>query len=157
MNHVLLIASSSLLLVACGGKSPPPAGGGGSTEAPAAAAIPAGIHGCQFVVEGYAYGPHRCDIAGSQFDKLSGMELFSGTLAETADGVVLTAKATCSDMATACDETFTVTMKKEGASWRGPVAAQEGSTWWLAGATFEVDHPAGYGGEGYGGAMYGGE
>lgn len=155
MKLALSCTFALVSLAACGGKSKPPAGGG--TEPPAAAAIPDGIHGCQFVVDGNPFGPHRCDIAGATLDKRSGMELFSGTLAATADGVVLTATATCTDTTEGCNEPFTVTMKKDGGTWRGPVAAQEGSTWWLANATFEIDDAAGYGGEGYGGATYGGE
>lgn len=147
----LALTSSLLLLAACGGKTTPPTG----TASEGGPSIPAGIHGCAFILDGVTYGPHRCDVAAGTLDKLSGMELFAGTLAETPDGVLLTGKGACTEMATACDQTFTVTMKKDGASWRGPVQAPEGSTWWLAGATFEVNHAAGYGGDGYGGAAYG--
>lgn len=143
---------------ACGGKAPSPAVGNAGGGAPAIAAPQPGIHACAFTHEGYTYGPHRCDVVAGdplRLDKLSGMELFTGTLAVSPDGLVLTGTGGCADMGTACGKPFTVTLTRDGDAWRGTVAA-DGSDWWLAGATFEITDQSGYGGAGYGGDGYGG-
>jgi hypothetical protein len=153
MNHFVRSLCLGLLVASCGGKAAP--AGGSTTAAPAASALPAGIHGCAFTVDGETYGPHRCDIAEGRIDKLSGMELFTGTFTESADTLTVTAKGTCSDMGTNCDGPFTLTLTHAGSSWTGPVSGAK-PDWWLASATFSVTDAADYGGDTYGGAGYGG-
>ncbi|MEZ4401435.1 MAG: hypothetical protein R3B06_15525 [Kofleriaceae bacterium] len=141
------------LVTSCGGAAKPTSIVGNTG---AAGMMPAaGMHGCQFVADGVAYGPHRCDVAPGRLDKLSGMETFAGTLTPAGDGVQLSATLDCGPMATACGQTFTVALRREGDTWRGPVTASD-SGWFLAGSTFEITDAAGYGGAGYGGAGYGG-
>ncbi len=161
MNRTVTVAAIvplllSSLAISCGGKAPPAAGGpvantGGETDT-----VPAGIHACQFVLEGNAYGPHRCDVAAGtpiKIDKVSGMEPFSGTITKAAAGLELTAAIGCGDMSVACHQAFTVVLIKDGDTWRGPVVASGGEPgWWLAGATFELVDSAGYGGATYGDA-----
>ncbi len=157
-----LCASSALLAlaVACGGKAAPGTGTVGNTADPAAAAtavVPAGIHACQFIVNGETYGPHRCDVAAGSpatIDKRSGMEPFTGTLAASADGVMLTATIGCGDMTMTCDVPFSAALVHDGDTWRGPVVPAQGGggEWFLDGATFELTDAPGYGGATYGDA-----
>ena len=126
--------------------------GGGAT-------IADGIHGCQFIVGGDAYGPHRCDVGGGSLEKRSGMELFSGTLTPGADGPRLDARmSSCGDQSVPCERSFSVELRRDGAVWRGPVVPAPGPESWLldGGTLFEIDDAAGYGGDGYGGDGYGG-
>ncbi len=156
MNHrstVTLSATLSLLLLACGGKSPPPGGGGGDEGGGRLAQkIADGIHGCTFKDrEGYEYGPHRCDVVPGEprmLEKKSGMELFSGTMTESAASIVVDGKGD--------GFAFTIKLTREGDTWSGPVEVAEGSDWWLDGATFAISQAADYGGDTYGGAAYGG-
>jgi len=142
------------LLAACGGKAAPAGTVGNASTA--ASVVPAGVHACQFIVDGQAYGPHRCDVtpgATLKLDKVSGMEQFSATLAESPDGLTLTGEIACTDMTTGCHQAFTAVLKKEADAWRGAVTAVGGAAdWWLAGATFELTDAAGYGGATYGDA-----
>lgn len=148
MKQFAMTMALGALLISCGGKANPAPSGGGDTAA-TAATIPPGIHGCTFTdSEGYTYGPHRCDVAEGKLDKLSGMELFTATTATTADGIVVTG--------TAGDVPFTMTLKREGAGWRGPVVVDGSADWWVNGMTFEISDAAGYGGDAYGGDGYGG-
>ncbi len=159
-----IVFVSLSVLAACGGKSSPATTtGGGGGGAPAVGPAP-GIHGCSFTTsDGYTFGPHRCDvIAGDpvRVEKLSGMELFSGTLAASGAGATLTAEGTCEPRSDTCGTSFVVELAREGDAWRGKVVT-DGQDWWLAHATFEITDLAGYGGDsyggdGYGGAMYGG-
>ena len=158
MKHALPYALSFMtaaLVAGCGGKSTATVGnvaGGGASASP----IPAGIHGCHFVADGFAYGEHRCDIVVGpdlRIEKLSGMETFAGTLAPTAAGVRLTAAMACGEMDTACRESFSVDLHKTDGGWSGAVVPDDAnSDWWLSGATLEVNDAAGYGGEPYGSA-----
>lgn len=157
MAHRTITLASMLFvgLAACGGKAPPPAPAANTVgpDTAAAGAPAAGIHGCQFVHEGYTYGPHRCDVIAGEplrLEKLSGMELLSATLQPTADGLVVNATGGCGDMSTACKLPITGTLVRDGDTWRGAVKAD--GDWWLNGATFELTDAAGYGGDTYGGA-----
>jgi hypothetical protein len=160
MKQFAMTMALGALLISCGGKSNPApsnSGGGGGDTGAASATIPPGIHGCTFTdSDGYTYGPHRCDVAEGKLDKLSGMELFTATTAASADGVVVTGTAGCEAMNTGCDVPFTITLKREGAGWRGPVVVDGGADWWVNGMTFEITDAAGYGGDAYGGDAYGG-
>jgi hypothetical protein len=148
MKHLAISLGLGALFISCGGKANPASSGGATAPAPSAASIPDGIHGCTFTdTDGYTYGPHRCDVAEGTIEKLSGMELFTGTLTPSGDGVLLEGLGAAP---------FTIELKREGAGWRGPVVLGKGGEWWLAGATFEITHDAGYGGDTYGGATYGG-
>lgn len=152
-----LVLVSSLLLAGVAGcsKSSPAAapsnsaGGGGLVD---------GIHGCQFIVGGDAYGPHRCDVGSGGLDKRSGLELFSGKLTPSGDGLRLDGTMACGDLSTSCDRTFTVELRRDGGVWRGPVVPAPGPESWLldGGTLFEIDAADGYGGDGYGGDGYGG-
>jgi hypothetical protein len=117
----LLAGACALASSGCGGKAPAssgPGGGGGGGGGGDAALVSPGIHGCQFVVDGYAYGPHRCDVAGGTLDKASGMETFRATLTPTADGLRVDGTMLCGAMATACDRTFTAVLRDDGGTWR---------------------------------------
>ncbi len=156
MNHAIPL---SLLLAGLASCTKPAATTTGPSNTPAAGgtAITEGIHGCQFIVGGDAYGPHRCDVTATTIEKRSGMEPFTGTLTPGADGPRLDATMGCGDMSTSCDRTFSVELRRDGAVWRGPVVAGPGpESWLLDGSSFEIDDAAGYGGDGYGGDGYGG-
>lgn len=149
MNKLAFVA---LLLAACGGKSK-------SAEAPhneALSSLPAGVHGCSFTAEGTTYGPHRCDVADGSprtIEKLSGMELLTGSIAGTGDKLTISATGGCAELGTACEQPFTIELTRNGDAWSGPVTGA--SDWWLNGATFEITDAAGYGGDAYGGAETG--
>lgn len=150
---------STLLLagLASCSKSTPATAPSNSTGA--GATIADGIHGCQFIVGGDAYGPHRCDVGSGGLEKRSGMELFSGTLTPGVDGPRLDATmSSCGDQSVACERAFSVELRRDGAVWRGPVVAAPGPESWLldGGTLFELDDAAGYGGDSYGGESYGG-
>lgn len=162
-RSVSISLGALLALASCGGKSPPPAGGGGGGDDPGgrmAAKIPDGIHGCTFKDdEGFEYGPHRCDVVAGEprrLEKKSGMELFSGTMSESAEGIVVDGRGVCGEMSEGCDIAFTIKLTREGGTWSGPVVVAEGARWWLDGATFSITDAADYGGDTYGGAAYGG-
>ncbi len=158
MKQLAISMALGALVVSCGGKANPAPSNSGGDPVAAGAAIPAGIHGCTFTdAEGYTYGPHRCDVGSGKLDKLSGMERFTATTAASGDDVVVTGQAGCGDMNTGCNVPFTVTLKREGAGWRGPVVVEGETDWWVKGMTFEITDAAGYGGDSYGGATYGGD
>ncbi len=147
----LLIAG----LASCG--KPAPATGPSNTTG-AGAGLADGIHACQFIVGGDAYGPHRCDVNGGSLDKRSGLEHFTGTLRPGAEGPRLEATMACGDLSSECGRTFTVDLRRDGGVWRGPVVAAPGpESWLLDGSAFEIDDAAGYGGDSYGGDSYGGD
>jgi hypothetical protein len=141
---VLAAAASS-----CGGPS-------GSSTPKSSTPIPVGIHGCHFVVDGTAYGQHRCDVVvgdALHLDKLSGMEVFAGTL-EAIDGVLrLSADMACAAGVEECMQPFTADLKRDGGTWKGQVTSTGGDpAWWLNNSTFELEDAAGYGGATYGAA-----
>ena len=152
-----LTTASTLLAGLASCAKPAPATGPSNTGG-GTATIADGIHGCQFIVGGDAYGPHRCDVTGGAIAKRSGMEHFSGTLSAGDEGPRLEATMACGDLSSACDRTFTVELRRDGGVWRGPIVAAPGpESWLLDGSSFEIDDAAGYGGAGYGGDGYGGE
>lgn len=156
MKLVLPVSILAAALAGCTAKSSTPTAPNNTSGA--ASPIADGIHGCQFLVGGDAYGPHRCDVAGASLDKRSGMEMFTGTLTPGADGPRLDATMGCGDMSTECGRTFSVELRRDGGTWRGAVVAAPGpESWLLDGSSFEIDDAAGYGGDGYGGDAYGGE
>ncbi|HVV84191.1 MAG TPA: hypothetical protein VHE35_14060 [Kofleriaceae bacterium] len=162
MKHTVTFTSLLVVaLAACGGKSKPAVANGGGGGA---GVLAVGTHACHFVVNGEAYGEHRCDVvAGApiQLQKLSGMETFNGTLTASGGNLQLAGEMGCGDMVAKCQQAFTVDLKRDGAGWSGTVTPKGGADasagagagdWWLSGATFEVDDAAGYGGEPYGSA-----
>ncbi len=162
MKH--LVTSSALalalaaLLASCGGRSTGPASVGNAAAATGDVPVTAGIHACQFVVDGEAYGPHRCDVVPgplTQLDKRSGWE-FTGTLAGVGGAIRLTGETGCSYEPDGCRQAFSVDLRHDGATWRGPVVTDAvDPAWFLKGSSFELTDEAGYGGTPYGGATYG--
>jgi len=148
------LITATLLLVACGGKKSETgtlANTGNGRVMAGAGPLASGSYACEFVVEGGALGPHHCEIEGAHLSKLSGMEPFSGELAQDGATVKITAEIGCTDLTVKCQAPFTVELQATDTAgvWRGPVHGEAG--WWLDGAQFEIGPDRSLGGAGYGG------
>jgi len=149
-------------LASCGGKSKGTSAVGNSAGGGAAASpIPLGIHGCHFIIDGDAYGQHRCDVTDEggtlRVEKKSGMETFSATATPMANGVHLKGDFDCGVLGPDCNHGFEAHLTNQGGSWQGTVEptgeGQTADNWWIASSTFVLDDAAGYGGATYGEAF----
>ena len=149
MNRTVLLGSFLLALGACGGKSAP------ATSGPAAtAAIAEGNHMCRFIIEGQPWNEHRCQVTGGSLNKLSGWEQFDASFAVKGDQLEVQGNGgSDADRSTP----FSMTLTRDGGSWKGTVVPAGPTEWWPANAVFEIVDATGYGGNAYGGDSYGGE
>jgi hypothetical protein len=144
MNQTILLASFVLLLGACGGK---PASTG-TGPAAAAAAIPEGNHMCRFIIGGQPWNEHRCQVTGGSLNKLSGWEQFDASFAVRGDTLEVQGNGgSDADRGTP----FTMTLTRDGGSWKGTLVPAGATEWWPANSTFEIVNDPGYGGDTYGG------
>ena len=104
---------------------------------------------CRFIIDGTPWNEHRCEVTGGSLNKLSGWEQFDASFTANGESIdVQGSGGSDADRGTA----FTMTLTREGTSWKGTVVPAGDTEWWPANALFEiVDEP------GYGGATYGGE
>ena len=102
---------------------------------------------CRFIIEGQPWNEHRCQVTGSSLNKLSGWEQFDASF--TVQGDSLDVQGTGGSDADRSTP-FTMTLTREGSSWKGTVVPAGETEWWPANSVFEIVDEAGYGGATYG-------